>query len=90
MWIIFGVSAIAAAVLNLLFWSKGKDPKWFRFLSLALTALTLCAEYQMIADWVLREDWSALMDVVPTMTKSLWFLVGGSVAINAIPLLPKK
>ena len=90
MWVIFGLSAIVAAVANLLFWSKGKDPKWFRFLSLALTALTLCTEYQMVADWVHREDWSALMDVVPTMSLYLWVLVAGSIAINAITMLPKK
>lgn len=48
---------------------------WFRFISLSLTALTLCAFYSADAKWVLNEDWSALMDVVPTLSKTLWAIV---------------
>ena len=90
MWIILGLSAIVTATLNLLFWSRGKDSKIFRFLSLSLTALTVCAIYSMDAQWVLKEDWSALMDVVPTMSRYLWGLVSASIALNGITLLPKK
>ena len=90
MWVILGLSAIVAAILNLLFWSRGKDSKIFRFLSLSLTALTLCAIYSMDAQWVLKEDWSALMDVVPTMSRYLWGLVIVSIALNGITLLPRK
>ena len=90
MWVILGLSAIVAAILNLLFWIRGKDPKIFRFLSLSLTALTLCAIYSADARWVLKEDWSALMDVVPTMSRYLWGLVIASIALNGITLIPKK
>lgn len=87
MWVIFGLSAIAAAILNLRFWYLGKEPKWFRFLSLSLTALTVCAMYSADAQWVIQEDWSALMDVVPTMSKYLWGLVIASIALNSITLI---
>ena len=90
MWIILGLSAIAAAGLNLFFWSMGKETKWFRFLSLSLTALTVCAIYSLDAGWVIMEDWPALMDVVPTMSRYLWVLVTGSILINSISLFPKK
>ena len=90
MWVILGLSAIVAAILNLLFWSRGKDSKIFRFLSLSLTALTVCAIYSMDAQWVLKEDWSALMDVVPSMSRYLWGLVIASIALNGITLIPKK
>ena len=90
MWFILGLSAIIAACLNLYCWSKGKDAKWFRFLSLSLTALTLCANYSMDAQWVIKEDWSALMDVVPSMSQYLWVMTFGSIAVNGITLLPKK
>lgn len=90
MWIILGLSAIVAACLNLYCWSKGKEAKWFRFLSLSLTALTLCANYSHDAQWVLKEDWGALMDVVPTMSQYLWVMTVGSIAVNGITLLPKK
>ena len=63
MWIILGLSAIVTACLNLYCWSKGKEAKWFRFLSLSLTALTLCANYSHDAQWVISQDWSALEDV---------------------------
>lgn len=90
MWVILGVSAIAAACLNLLFWILKKETKFFRFLSLSLTALTICAIYKLDAGWVLMEDWPALMDVVPTMSKCLWVLVCGSILLNGITLFPRK
>ena len=90
MWIILGFSAIVAACLNLYCWSKGKEAKWFRFLSLSLTALTLCANYSLDAQLVISQDWSALEDVVPTMSQYLWIMTVGSIALNGITLLPKK
>ena len=90
MWIILGFSAIVAACLNLYCWSKGKEAKWFRFLSLSLTALTLCANYSLDAQWVISQDWSALEDVVHTMSQYLWIMTVGSIALNGITLLPKK
>ena len=90
MWIILGLSAIVTACLNLYCWSRGKEAKWFRFLSLSLTALTLCANYSHDAQWVIQQDWSALEDVVPTMSQYLWVMTVGSIAVNGITLLPKK
>jgi len=89
MWIIFGAIAIISAALNIAWAAKGKDPKWFRFISLAATALTLCAFYSINAKWVIREDWIALMDVVPTMTRNLWVLTVLSVVINSVTLFWK-
>ena len=90
MWVILGLAAIVTAALNLLFWSRGRDPKIFRFLSLSLTALTVCAIYSLDAGWVIMEDWPALMDVVPTMSRYLWVLVTGSILLNGITLIPRK
>lgn len=86
LWPVFGISAIIAAVLNLAFCFSGKEAKYFRFASLSLTALTMCAMYSMVNSWVLREDWSALMDVVPAMTRALWLLVIASILINGVSL----
>lgn len=90
MWIVLGVAAIITAILNLVWSSKNKDAKWFRYISLSLTALTLCAFYSMDAHWVIKEDWSTLMDVVPTMSKALWVLTIGSILINSISLFNKN
>ena len=90
LWPFFGIAAIIAAILNLSFCFSGKEAKYFRFASLSLTALTMCAMYSMINNYVSFGDWSAMMDVVPAMTKSLWFLVIASILINCISLFVKK
>ncbi len=90
MWIIFGVGAIVTALLNLAWWMKSKNSEAFRFASIALTALTVCAIYSMDAKWVIAEDWSALMDVVPSMSNALWVLVIASVLINGVTLKKAK
>lgn len=90
MWTIWGAAAILTAIFNLIWNASGKDAKWFRFASLSLTALTVCAFYSMDAKWVQKEDWSALMDVVPTMSKALWTLTAASIVINGVSLFQKK
>lgn len=89
MWMVLGIAAIITAILNVVWSIKNQDAKWFRFISLSLTALTLCVFYSATAKWVLNEDWSALMDVVPTMSKSLWVLTIVSILINRISLFKK-
>lgn len=89
MWIILGIGAIITALLNLAWYSRGKNPEIFRFLSISLTALTMCATYSMDAEWVIKEDWAALMDTMPTMSKAFWFLVIASIIINGLSLKKK-
>ena len=92
MWILFGIGAIIFAVLNLIWTFQGRDKtvKWFRFISMALTALTLCAFYSDGASRVVTEDWSGLMDVMPTMSIALWICTIASIAINSVSLLTEK
>ena len=59
MWILFGVS------------KKKIVSQWASVCSLAFVSLTLLMEYQMVLQWVHKEDWSALMDVVPAMSSLL-------------------
>ena len=90
MWIILGVAAIITAILNVVWSIRNKNAKGFRFISLSLTALTLCAFYSANAKWVINEDWFALMDVVPTMSKALWVLTIVSILINSTSLFKKS
>lgn len=90
MWLVLGIAAIITAILNVVRSVKNQDAKWFRFASLSLTALTLCAFYSADAKWVLNEDWAALTDVVPAMSKTLWVLTIGSILINSISLFKKN
>ncbi|TFD94334.1 hypothetical protein [Jeotgalibacillus sp. R-1-5s-1] len=86
MWIILGIMAIVATVINLLMYAAGKDYKLAMAMGLSLTALTLCAEYSMISNWVKAEDWGALADVVPGMERALWFLTVVSILLNIAPV----
>ncbi len=91
MWLLFGSGSIAAAIANLILTAKHKDPKWFRFLSLAFTALTVCAFYADAAQRVLQEDWAGLADTLPAVSRLLWFCVIGAIVLNGISLfIPKK
>jgi hypothetical protein len=87
MWFILGVTAIVMTFINLYMYRTGKDYKLAMAMGLSFTALTLCAEHSSVSNWVKSEDWSALMDVVPTMEKALWFLTIVSILLNIAPIL---
>lgn len=68
MWIICVSLSIIFYIIGWILASKKKITTfWASASSLAFVALTLLMEYKMILDWVNTKDWSALLDVVPTM-----------------------
>lgn len=87
MWIILGIIAIVATLINLYMYVAGKDYKLAMAIGLSFTALTLCSEYSLVSEWVKVEDWPALLDVVPGMEKALWFLTIFSILLNITPIL---
>ncbi|GAK06497.1 hypothetical protein [Geomicrobium sp. JCM 19038] len=87
MWVILGVIAIVATFINLYLYKAGKDYKLAMALGLSFTALTLCAEYSLVSQWVKVEDWAALLDVVPSMERALWFLTMVSITLNIAPII---
>lgn len=89
-WFFFGMTAIMTAILNVIWTLRNREAKWFRFCSLSFTVFTVCSFYAEAAHWILVEDWSALMDVVPTTSNILWFLTVVSVAINSISLFTRR
>ena len=89
-WFFFGMTAIITAILNVIWTLRNREAKWFRFCSLSFTVFTLCSFYAEAAHWILVEDWSALMDVVPITSNMLWFLTVVSVAINSISLFKRS
>ena len=90
MWLLFGIIAITMAVLNVVWTIWHREAKCFRFISLSFTALTLCAFYSLANHWATSGDASALLDVMPTLSKVLWFLTIASIIINGISLLSKS
>lgn len=87
MWFILGLIAIAATCINLFMYAIGKDYKLAMAIGLSFTALTVVADYSMVSSWVKAEDWSALLDVVPTMAAVLWVLTILSILLNITPIL---
>ena len=90
MWFVLGAGAIIFAILNLAWTFKQKRSKWFGFISLSMTALTACSFYSDAAVRTANEDWGGLMDILPTMSKTLWICVILSILVNSITLLGDK
>ena len=89
MWVICGILAILFAILNLYCMSKNKETKYFRFLSMAFTALTLCFNYAVDASWVVEENWGALIDTTPYMATYMFWCTIVSIVLNGITLVKK-
>ena len=90
MWVILGVIAIVVTFINLYMYITGKDYKLAMAMGLAFTALTPCAEYSLVSDWVEVKDWAALEDVVPSMEWALWFFTIFSILLNIAPILLER
>lgn len=80
------MTVVGTVILEL----NGKNTEVLRFISVSLTALTVCAFYQMDAQYVAREDWSALMDVTSTGVALCWIGTIASILINSISFFIKK
>ena len=80
MWIIFGSLSIICTLMSCLSY-------WFSILGLVFTVLTLLAGYQLVSNWVKHEDWSALLDVVPSMFTILTIYVITMLTANIIALI---
>ncbi|MBR2811391.1 MAG: hypothetical protein IKD69_08425 [Solobacterium sp.] len=90
MWLLFGSAAVITALFNYFAWTRGKETEYYRFASISLTALTMCAFYSDGARRVPGESWGTLMDIMPTMSPVLWGCVAASILINGITLFTKK
>lgn len=89
MWLFLTMITIISTILNVILTIRNQDAKWFRFISLSSTALILYVQYNLVEKWVLKEDWSALADVIPSMSKILLVLTITSILINSISLFKK-
>lgn len=87
MWLVYGVVAIIATFINLYQYRVGKNNQLAMALGLSFTALTLVAQFSMMADALRKEDWAGLLDVVPTMSTALWILTILAILLNITPIL---
>lgn len=95
MWIFFSIASVVFTGLHgyAAFSSKSMAKgmaKGMAFAAFAFTALTLLSEYAMVVSWVQAEDWSALLDVVPSMFPMLIVYIVILVAANGLLLFAGK
>lgn len=87
MWLICGAVSLFFTVLTLILTFRGKNGgDWASICALSFTAVTLLLEYKMAMEWVCREDWTALSDVLPTMFTTLAGYIILQILLNAIAL----
>lgn len=85
MWIVCGaISLLFGIIAWLMVVNKNPKATWASACSLSFVALTCLMEYKLVLDFVNKEDWSALMDVVPGMFTVLCGYVMIMILANAI------
>lgn len=88
-WLLLGALAFLLALANLALALLGKQwgENGFLFGSLACGVLAMLEEYRLAVQWVQKEDWSALMDVLPAMEMVLTAAVFIGLGLNLAALV---
>ena len=91
-WLLLGALAFLLALVNLALALLGRKRGQTALLygSLACGCLALLEEYRLAVGWVRREDWSALMDVLPCMEPVLTMAVLAGLGLNLAALLLRR
>ena len=69
---------------------KRDKAMWASVSSLVLVIVSLLLEYKMVLDWVNKSDWSAMLDVVPTMFFLLCIYVVVMILVNVLIIFKSK
>ena len=87
MWILCGILSVAFCIAGwVLAFKKHSGAVWASLASLAFICLTLLMQYKLVFLWVQKEDWSALLDTVPSMFSILTGYVIILLLANTVPL----
>lgn len=91
MWIIFGIISAVFCVIGWIMTVKHSSRAPCAVAcSLAFVSLTLLMEYKMVLNWVNKEGWSALLDVVPSMFSILTGYVIVMILANIVTIVISK
>ena len=72
MWMVCGALSVLFGIAGwILHGKRNAKAVWMAVGSLTCVSLTLWMEYRLVFRWVEKEDWSALLDVVPSMSNLL-------------------
>ena len=88
-WLLLGALAFLLALVNLALalLGNGRGQNALLFGSLACGVLAMLEEYRLAVEWVQKEDWSALMDVLPAMELVLTAAVFVGLGLNLAALV---
>ena len=68
MWLLCGAASVLFCAAGwLMAWKDSGKALWASVCSLTFVSLTLLMGYRQVVVWVNKGDWSALLDVVPSM-----------------------
>lgn len=90
MWIACGIiSVIFCAASWTMAAKNNRKALWASVCSLVFVSVTLLMEYRMVVNWVKQADWSALLDVAPSMYTMLTgyviiMLIANGISIMAV------
>lgn len=91
MWLLcMGLSVVLTMVAFVLVLRKRDKAIWASVSSLVFVIVSLLFEYKMVLDWVNKSDWTAMLDVVPTMFVMLCIYAVVIVFINVLIILKSK
>lgn len=72
MWILFGFLSVLLTLLSWLFvLGRSQKAVLASLAALSCTTAAMLSEYHLVFGWVIREDWVALLDVVPYIYHTL-------------------
>lgn len=88
-WLLLGAPAFLLALVNLALalLGKGRGQSGLLFGSLACGVLAMLEEHRLAVEWVQKEDWSALMDVLPGMELVLTAAIFLGLGLNLAALV---
>lgn len=91
MWIVCGVISVIFCVMAwIMTMNKNKNAVFASMFSLLFVAITLLMEYKMVVSWVNKEDWSAILDVVPSVFPVLCGYVILLLLANGVVIVKNK
>ena len=68
MWMITGIISVITTIIALLMAvNQNKKKVYISVTAITFLVITLLLQYNQVNVWVMKEDWSALMDVIPSM-----------------------
>ena len=91
MWLLcMGLSIVLTIVAFVLILKKQDKAMWASVSSLVLVIVSLLLEYKIVLDCVNKSDWSAMLDVVPTMFFLLCIYVAVMIFVNVFIIFISK